>query len=39
MQPSHRVMQTKPPGMQSSIFMCLPSQDKLGGLQQEGHPA
>jgi len=25
--------------MQASIFVPTPSQDKLGGLQQEGHPA
>ena len=29
---------TKPPGMQSSIFGSVPSQDKLRGLWQEEHP-
>jgi len=32
-------MKTKPLGMQASIFGGCPSQDKLGGLQQEGHLA
>ena len=30
---------TKPPGMHPAYLVPVPSQDKLGGLWQEGHPA
>jgi len=33
------IYKNKPLGVQASIFVACPSQDKLGGLQQEGHPS